>query len=85
MIRRYVNKFLKKVKLALKKDYRVHPTLCGVDVLGYIVSKAKVKIRHNIKNNMIKTYSDKNAPSYDGILGHCDGENLKQKLKRRLK
>lgn len=85
MIRRYVNKSLKKVKLALKKDYRVHPTLCGVDVLGYVVSKAKVKVRQNTKNNMLKRYSHKSAPSYDGMLSHCNGENLKQKLKRKLK
>lgn len=84
MIRRYVDKSLKKVKLALKKDYRVHPTLCGVDVLGYVVSKEKVKVRHNIKNNMLKRYSDKSAPSYDGMLSHCDGENLRQRLKRKL-
>lgn len=83
-IRSYVNLELQNVKLVLKQDYRVYPTIQGVDVLGYIVSKSKVKVRSNVKQNMILNYSKRNTSSYDGILKHCDCNRLKNKLKRKL-
>ena len=58
--------------------------VCGIDVLGYIVDTQKVRVRSNIKRNMVRHYTVYSAPSYDGILTHCDGYRLKTKLKRRL-
>lgn len=83
-IRKYVAIELDKIRLTLKKDYRVHPVACGVDVLGYVVDTQKVRVRFNIKRNMVRHYTVYSAPSYDGILTHCDGYRLKTKLKRRL-
>lgn len=84
IIRKYVALELDKIWLTLKKDYRVHPVVCGIDVLGYIVDTQKVRVRSNIKRNMVRHYTVYSAPSYDGILTHCDGYRLKTKLKRRL-
>lgn len=84
IIRKYVALELDKIGLTLKKDYRVHPVVCGIDVLGYIVDTQKVRVRSNIKRNMVRHYTVYSAPSYDGILTHCDGYRLKTKLKRRL-
>ena len=84
IIRKYVALELDKIGLTLKKDYRVHPVVCGIDVLGYIVDTQKVRVRSNIKRNMVRHYTVYSAPRYDGILTHCDGYRLKTKLKRRL-
>lgn len=80
-IRELIEAELLKIGLKLKCDYRVHPVSTGVDVLGYVVDYNKVKVRNNIKQNMLRNYSNKNAPSYDGILSHCDGFTLNKILK----
>lgn len=84
-VRRKVGLMLNEINLELKKDYRVHPSIYGVDLLGYIVTNRKVGVRNNIKRNMFKNYSERSAPSYNGILSHCDGHTLKNKLKRKLR
>lgn len=83
-VRRTVEELLSKMNLTLKKDYRVHPSICGVDLLGYIVTAKKASVRSNIKKRMFRNYSETSAPSYDGILKHCDGYALQVKLKGRL-
>lgn len=83
-LRKVTHVELRLLKLALKKDYRVHPTRTGVDVLGYVVSNAKVSVRYNIKRNMLVKYSASNKASYNGILKHCDGRTLQIKLERKL-
>jgi retron-type reverse transcriptase len=82
---KYAEDVLKELQVRLKKDYRVHPVEVGVDLLGYVVSKAKVQVRSNVKRSMLTRYSAKSAPSYDGVLCHCDGYGLKIRLKECVK
>jgi hypothetical protein len=82
---KYAEDVLKELQVRLKKDYRVHPVEVGVDLLGYVISTAKVQVRSNIKRSILTRYSAKSAPSYDGVLCHCNGYGLKIRLKECVK
>lgn len=84
-IRKYVEIELNKLELVLKKDYRVHPTIGGINVLGYVVTSNNTRVRRSIKTRMKDRYCAVNAPSYNGWLVHCNGQNLTNKLRKGLK
>jgi len=84
-LRQYTENMLSGLQVKLKSDYRVHPNMVGVDLLGYVISTVKVQVRSNIKKNMLTRYTLKSAPSYDGVLDHCDGYKLKIRLKECVK
>lgn len=52
----------------------------GTDFLGYVVLPHRVVLRTRTKKRMLKMINDKNLSSYLGILSHCKGWKLGQKL-----
>lgn len=65
-----------KIKLELKYNHKISTVTKGIDFLGYVIYVRKLLLRKSIKNRLVRLYSDKSAPSYNGWLVHCDGHNL---------
>ncbi len=52
----------------------------GIDFLGYVVRPYARTLRTKTKKRMMRNISEKNLPSYLGVLQHCDGHAIRQKL-----
>ena len=52
----------------------------GIDFLGYVVLPHHTVLRTKTKKRMFKRVNKKNLSSYTGLLSHCDGYELKQKV-----
>ena len=76
---------LGRVNLRLKYNYQVSKTTEGIDFLGYVVYTVKVLLRKSIKHRLVRFYSVKNSPSYNGWLTHCNGRNLLIKITKEIK
>lgn len=79
------NYFEKKLKLTIKKNYRIFPVdNCGIDFLGYVYFHTHVLVRKKIKKRfakMLKKHrNEASISSYKGWIKHCNGKNLLKKL-----
>ncbi|MDP3764425.1 MAG: reverse transcriptase domain-containing protein [bacterium] len=52
----------------------------GIDFLGYVVLPNHRVLRTKTKRRMLRKINEKNVDSYLGVLRHCKGFNIKQKL-----
>ncbi|MEK7616277.1 MAG: reverse transcriptase domain-containing protein [Patescibacteria group bacterium] len=52
----------------------------GIDFLGYVVRPYCRTLRTKTKKRIFKNISEKNLASYLGVLDHCDGYAIRQKL-----
>lgn len=68
------------LKLNLDKT-SVKTLASGVDFLGYVVLPHHTILRTKTKRRMLKRVNEKNLPSYLGILKHCDGYDLGEKVR----
>lgn len=77
-----ISRFLEEnLKLILHPDKIFIKTLfSGVDFLGYITLPYYRVLRTKTKKRMFKRINDKNIQSYLGVLSHCNGYKLKNKL-----
>ncbi|MFH1129686.1 MAG: reverse transcriptase domain-containing protein [Patescibacteria group bacterium] len=77
-----IAKFLEeRLKLILHPDKVFIKTLfSGVDFLGYVNLPHYRVLRTKTKKRMFKRINNKNLQSYLGILSHCNGYKLKNKL-----
>jgi RNA-directed DNA polymerase len=77
-----IDDFLKnQLKLSLHPDkisIRKHNQ--GIDFLGYVTLPHHRVLRTKTKRRMFKRINDKNIQSYLGVLGHCNGYKLTQKI-----
>jgi len=51
-----------------------------VDFLGYVVRPYCVTLRTRTKNRMFAKINEKNQASYLGVLKHCAGHKLEEKI-----
>ena len=56
----------------------------GIDFCGYVVHPYHILLRTRTKRRMKSRLVEQNAPSYFGLLAHCDGFEFKQGLKKKL-
>lgn len=79
--------FVHKLNVQLKPNYRIFPKSVGVNFLGYITNKNKIRVRKGTKNNFIRKtakinfqnltdYNINVLGSYWGILKHADCRHL---------
>ncbi len=54
----------------------------GVDFLGYVVFPKFIVLRTETKRRMLKKVSKRNIDSYHGIMKHCNGYGLEQKVRK---
>jgi len=54
----------------------------GVDFLGYITLPHHRLLRTKTKKRMLKKVSKRNIDSYHGIMKHCNGYGLEQKVRK---
>lgn len=52
----------------------------GIDFLGYVVLPYCRTLRTKTKKRMIKRLNSNNLPSYLGLLEHCNGYKLEQRI-----
>ena len=52
----------------------------GIDFLGYVVLPGHRVLRTKTKKRLLRRVSNINLPSYLGVLGHCSGYKIKQKI-----
>jgi hypothetical protein len=52
----------------------------GIDFLGYVVLPHHIMLRTKTKKRMFRKVNQINLPSYLGLLEHCKGYKLHQKL-----
>jgi len=89
----YLKKLLPKIKLFLE-DYlklKLHPNKVsirklkqGIDFLGYITLPHYTALRNTTKKRMFKRINKTNESSYIGLLSHCDGYKLRQRVNEQL-
>ncbi len=73
----------KNLKLALHKDkVEIRKLGQGVDFLGYITVPHFRVLRAKTKKRVLKRVTEKNLPSYLGVLKHCNGYELEQKVRK---
>ena len=53
----------------------------GIDFLGYVVRPHSTVLRTRTKKRMLRRIEQKNLSSYIGLLEHCDGHLLSERLK----
>lgn len=53
----------------------------GIDFLGYVILPHHIVLRTKTKKRMLKKLSEKNLPSYLGLLQHCNGYRLSTDIK----
>ena len=82
-----VSGYLFGLKLRLKHNYRIFPTLCGIDFLGYVFFHDYTLVRRKIRDRCIKMLNKvniehifKSIMSYFGWFIHCDSYNLRKSL-----
>lgn len=56
----------------------------GIDFLGYVMRPWRRTMRTKTKRRMLKNINRKNSASYFGILRHCNGYGLEQKLRTKI-
>ncbi|MDD3481060.1 MAG: reverse transcriptase/maturase family protein [Patescibacteria group bacterium] len=75
-----------KLNLRLHKDKVMFRKLYqGIDFLGYITSSRFRVLRTKTKRKMFKRVTSKNISSYLGVLNHCNGRKLEEKIKSMIK
>jgi len=57
----------------------------GIDFLGYVVLPYHTVLRTKTKKRMLKRVNEKNLTSYTGLLDHCNGYKLRQKVMQKYK
>ena len=73
------------LKLALNLDKTsVHTLASGIDFLGYVIFPRHIVLRTKTKRRMMARVNEKNLPSYLGILQHCDGHELTEKIRELI-
>ncbi|MEK7565090.1 MAG: reverse transcriptase domain-containing protein [Patescibacteria group bacterium] len=77
-----IDEFLEKsLKLSLHPNKIImRKYIQGLDFLGYVVLPSHRVLRTRTKHRMLKKVNTKNLASYLGVLGHCNGYNLKKLL-----
>lgn len=56
----------------------------GIDFAGYVFRRNSTMVRKRIKQSFArKRHLEKSVPSYVGIIQHCDGKNLIEKIIKR--
>ncbi len=55
----------------------------GIDFLGYVVLPHYIVLRTKTKRRMLKRVNSCNFDSYLGLLKHCNGYKLEQKIRER--
>lgn len=53
----------------------------GTDFLGYVIRPYCITLRTKTKNRILRKTNDKNLSSYLGVLKHCDGHKIEQKIR----
>lgn len=78
----HLNNFLKnKLKISLHPDkIIVRKFRQGIDFLGYVSLPYYRVLRTKTKRRMLRRINQKNLSSYLGVLSHCSGYKLKEKL-----
>jgi retron-type reverse transcriptase len=81
-----INRFLKnRLKLSFHPDKIIMRKYNqGIDFLGYVTLPYYRVLRTKTKKRMFKKANQKNIQSYLGILSHCNGYKLEEKLKNLL-
>jgi len=79
-----VHEFLNhQLKLTLHPNKIIIRTYCqGIDFLGYVVRPYCRTLRTKTKRRILKNISEKNLASYLGVLQHCDGYAIGQRILR---
>ena len=79
-----IKKFLlNNLKLELHPDKIIIRKLCqGIDFLGYVILPRYRILRTKTKKRTLKRVNQKNLASYLGLLEHCNGCRLSNKLLR---
>lgn len=86
LLRIEIGEYLKvKLRLEIKKNYRVFPTACGIDFVGYVhYSYDFVLLRPTIKKDFARMMAKRpNLPSFASYMGwakHCNSNNLVKTL-----
>jgi len=77
-----IGQFLQdKLKLQLQPDkISIRKLKQGIDFCGYVVLPHYTVLRTKTKRRMLKRVNTKNLPSYLGLLKHCSGYKLEQKI-----
>lgn len=70
--------YLSSIELTTKDTYKVTTIESGLDFVGYVVDKDKVKLRKRIAKKFKNCYNDKSIQSYYGWLKHCNCYNLRR-------
>lgn len=73
----------RELHLEIKPNYRVFPTWCGIDFVGYVHYPTHTLLRKSIKENMARAVSqgaEKSVASYYGWAKHCNSINLLNKF-----
>ena len=84
-----LQKYLTAVKEFLQQELKLtlHPNKIiirtyrqGIDFLGYVTRPYCRTLRTKTEKRMVKYVSEENLASYLGVLRHCDGYMIQQKL-----
>ena len=65
-----------------KVSMRTHAR--GIDFLGYVIRPHHTVLRTKTKRRICRNITPKNAPSYLGLLGHCDAFQLASSVLYKL-
>lgn len=86
-VRVAIEQFLQEeLKLSFHEDkITIRKLRQGIDFLGYVIFPHHTILRTKTKRRMLQRVNEKNLPSYLGILTHCDGHELEEKVKREHK
>jgi len=78
-----IKKFVEiELKLSFHKDkITIRKLKQGIDFLGYVVLPHHTVLRTKTKKRMLQRVNENNVSSYLGILKHCDGYRLEEKVK----
>lgn len=70
-----------KLKLSIHRNKTFIKSLAsGIDFLGYIIFPNHIILRTKTKTRMLARVDKKNLPSYLGLLSHCNGYKLREKI-----
>jgi len=85
----YLKELLPKIAEFLREKLKLnlHPNKVilkklrqGIDFLGYVVLLYHRVLRTKTKRRILRKVNAKNLPSYLGVLKHCDGYKIEQKI-----
>lgn len=78
---RIMNYMWYNLKLEMKGDRRIFRTIDGIDMGGYVFYPGYTKLRKRLKKNIVrKRHRKESMTSYMGMLKHCNGKNLIDKI-----